>query len=262
MLNIIDSHSHLDAPEFDADRTAVIARARAAGVVAQVIPAIDAAGWPALKTLCASTAGLYPAYGLHPLFLDRHLDDHLSALADWLRDEQPVAVGECGLDFYVEGLDPARQQVVFEAQLELARQFRLPVILHARRAVEAVILTLRRFGPLTGVVHSFPGSTEQARELWKLGFRLGIGGPLTYPRARKLREVVTTAPIEQLLVETDAPDQPLCGHQGQRNEPARCVEVVALIARLRGVPEAQVAAQLVANTSTLFGPRVIGSSPG
>lgn len=257
MLNIIDSHSHLDAPEFDPDRAAVIARARAAGVRAQILPAIDQRSWPRLKSLCATTPGLLPAYGLHPLLLADHRDAHLVELADWLRDEAPVAVGECGLDFYVEDLDRARQQAVFEAQLALARQFDLPVIIHARRAVEAVILTLRRFAPLTGVVHSFPGSIEQARELEKLGFRLGIGGPLTYPRARKLREVVVTVPLEQLLVETDAPDQPLCGHQGQRNEPARCVEVVELIARLRGLPVAQVAEQLVANALALFGPRVV-----
>lgn len=257
MLNIVDSHSHLDAPEFDADRAAVVARAQSAGVRAQILPAIDRRSWPGLRSLCAATPGLLPAYGLHPLLLDEHRDAHLVELADWLRDAAPVAVGECGLDFYVETLDPGRQQTVFEAQLDLARQFQLPVIIHARRSVEAVILTLRRFAPLTGVVHSFPGSVEQARELNKLGFRLGVGGPLTYPRARKLREVVVTVPLEQLLVETDAPDQPLCGHQGQRNEPVRCVEVVEMIARLRGLPTEQVAEQLLANTAALFGPRVL-----
>jgi TatD DNase family protein len=250
---LIDTHCHLDVAEFAADRAAVIARAQAAGVTAQIVPAIDAAGWENLRAVCASAEGLYPAYGLHPLFLAQHRPDHLRALRDWLERERPVAVGECGLDFYVEGLDADAQRHYFEAQLELAKEFDLPVVLHARRAVEEVVATLRRVGRLRGVVHSYSGSLEQARQLWRLGFHLGFGGPITYDRARRLREVVASMPEEFLLLETDAPDQPLSQHRGQRNEPARLTEVLEVAAALRGVAPAHLAAATSANARRLFG---------
>ncbi len=252
-MELVDSHCHLDAPEFDADRGAVVQRARAAGVVHQVIPAIGAAGWPKLKALCAETEGLHPAYGLHPMFLDAHEDAHLQALENWLRDERAVAVGECGLDYFVEGLDHDRQQVVFDAQLALAKQFELPVIVHARRAVDAVIASIRRFPGVRGVIHSYSGSAEQARQLWDLGFLLGLGGPVTYQRANRLRRLAAEMPLEFLLLETDAPDQPDAAHRGQRNEPARLTEVLDTIAQLRGEPLEHIAEATTANARRLFG---------
>ena len=236
---LIDSHCHLDAPEFDHDRDAVIQRARAADVTAQIIPAVAASGWPKLGALCADHEGLYPAYGLHPMFLAEHRDEHIGELRTLLATERAVAIGECGLDFHVEGLDVQRQQFFFEEQLMIARDFDLPVIVHARKAVDAAIATLRRIGGLRGVVHSFSGSEQQAEQLWKLGFCLGIGGPVTYERAQRLRRIVATMPIEFLLLETDAPDQPDAMHRGARNEPARLTVVRDCIAGLRGmVPDA------------------------
>jgi len=257
---LIDSHCHLDAPEFDGDRDAVVARARAAGVTHQVVPAVDAAGWPKLRDLCRATAGLHPAYGLHPMYLDGHRPEHLDQLRAWIERERPVAVGECGLDYFVDGLDPAAQQAYFEGQLRLAREFDLPVIVHARRAVDAVIATLRRIGgpgsgkgqALRGVVHSWSGSDEQARQLWKLGFLLGLGGPVTYARANRLRRLAATMPLEHLLLETDAPDQPDDGIRGERNEPARLVAVLETIARLRDVDPVEVADATTANARRLF----------
>ena len=251
-ITLIDSHCHLDAGEFDADRDAVLARARAASVTAQVIPAVDAAGWPALRELCREHADLHPAWGLHPIFLQRHRREHIDALRDWLQRDRPVAVGECGLDFWLPDLDRAQQMHYFEAQLRLAREFDLPLILHARKALDEVTAALRRIGGLRGVVHSFSGSREQAQALWKLGFHLGIGGPVTYPRASRLRGIVADMPIEWLLLETDSPDQPLHGHQGRRNEPARLVDVLATIAELRGADAAAVAAATTENTCALF----------
>jgi len=258
---LIDSHCHLDAPEFDNDRDAVIARARSAGVVAQVIPAVTASGWPKLRTLCGSHAGLHPAYGLHPMFLADHRDEHLLALRHALRVGHPVAVGECGLDFHVEGLDAQRQQFFFEEQLKIAREFDLPVVVHARKAVDATIATLRRFGghgsgagnALRGVVHSFSGSEEQARQLWKLGFHLGIGGPVTYERAQRLRRVVAMMPIECLLLETDAPDQPDAFHRGRRNEPSRLTIVRDCISELRGMSPDVLSGTTSENVARLFG---------
>ena len=253
MHDLVHSHSHIDVAAFDDDRSTVIARARAAGVRRQVVPAIQASAWEPLRALCAAEPGLHPAYGLHPMYLDAHHPDDLDALADRARSAECIAIGECGLDFHVEGLDRERQRFYFERQLELARELGLPLILHARRALDEVTAALRRIGGLRGVVHSFSGSREQAGQLWKLGFLIGIGGPLTYERARRLRGIVATMPLEYLLLETDAPDQPLSGHRGARNEPAHLVEVLDTVARLRGVDDAAVAAATTANAVRLFG---------
>lgn len=249
---LIDSHSHFDAAEFDVDRDAAWQRARAAGVAMQVVPAVAADGWPALRAICAARPGLFPAYGLHPMFLDRHRPEHLPLLRDWIARERPHAVGECGLDFFVPGLDAQAQQAYFEGQLRLAREFELPVIVHARRAVDAVIAALRRIGGLRGVVHSFSGSPEQAAQLHRLGFLLGIGGPVTYDRAQRLRRIVAGMPLEQLLLETDSPDQPGVAHRGQRNEPAFLPEVLAQVAQLRGMTPEAVAAATRDNAVRLF----------
>lgn len=251
-MHLVDSHCHLDAPEFDGDRDAMLARARAAGVAAMVVPAITAASWPALRQACVSDAALHPAYGLHPMFLAEHRPTHLDELRAWLEREKPCAVGECGLDFFVEGLDATAQGHYFEKQLQLAREFELPVIVHARRAVEDVIQTLRRIGGLRGVIHSFSGSPEQARQLWDMGFLIGMGGPVTYPRANRLRTLVATMPLEFLLLETDAPDQPDADIRGQRNEPARLAAIAAAVATLRGQAVEEIASQTTANARRLF----------
>ncbi|MEL1264180.1 TatD family hydrolase [Pseudoxanthomonas putridarboris] len=250
---LVDSHCHLDAPELDHDRDAVIARARAAGVGRQIVPAVDAAGWAKLRDVCAVDDGLFPAYGLHPMYLSSHRPPHLDELRDWIVRERPVAVGECGLDYFVEGLDAEQQQFYFDGQLRLAREFDLPVIVHARRAVDAVIASFKRIGGLRGVVHSFSGSAEQARQLWQLGFMIGLGGPVTYERANRLRGLVATMPLDCLLLETDAPDQPDSGIRGQRNEPARLAVVRDAIAGLRGEPPEAIAQATTRNAERLFG---------
>lgn len=251
-MRLIDSHCHLDVAEFEPDRGAVVARARAAGVKAEIVPAIAAAGWPRLREVCAQDAGLHAAYGLHPVYLEEHASGDLQSLRAWIERERPVAVGECGLDFFVDGLDPERQRFFFDGQLELAREFGLPAIVHARRAVDAVIASVKRVGKLRGVVHSFSGSLEQARQLWKLDFMIGLGGPVTYERANRLRKLAADMPLEHLLLETDAPDQPDAAHRGQRNEPARLAFVCETIAGLRGIPAEEVAAATTANAERLF----------
>ncbi|KLD76866.1 TatD family deoxyribonuclease [Xanthomonas hyacinthi] len=260
-MRLIDSHCHLDADAFAPDRADVIARAQAAGVAVQIVPAVTAASWPKLRDVCAAAAGLYPAYGLHPLFLQQHRPEHLNALGDWIARERPCAIGECGLDFFVEGLDAAEQQRYFLGQLQLAREFDLPLIVHARRAVDAVILAIRKVGRLRGVVHSFAGSAEQAQQLHKLDFLIGLGGPVTYARAQRLRRLAAELPLQQLLLETDAPDQPDASIRGQRNEPARLRTVLDAIAALRGQPAAQIAAQTTRNAQQLFGLQAPATQP-
>jgi TatD DNase family protein len=253
---LVDSHCHLDAEAFDADRGAVVARARAAGVACQIVPAVTAASWPKLREVCAAHPGLFPAYGLHPMYLSEHRPQHLDELRTWIEREKPLAVGECGLDFFVEGLDAQAQQQYFEGQLRLAREYDLPVIVHARRAVDAVIAAVRKIagasGTLRGVVHSYSGSEEQAAQLWKHGFLLGLGGPVTYDRAQRLRRLAAAMPLECLLLETDAPDQPDAGIRGRRNEPARLGFICETIAALRGIAADELARATRENAERLF----------
>ena len=251
-MQLVDSHCHLDSDEFDHDRTEVIARARAAGVMRQVVPAIDADGWPRLREICAADLGLFPAYGLHPMLVASHQPAHLGSLRHWIECERPVAIGECGLDFYMPELDAVLQQHYFDGQLLLAMEFDLPLIVHARRALEAVILSLKRFDGVRGVIHSFSGSIEQARQLWSMGFMIGLGGPVTHERANRLRKLAATMPIDYLLLETDAPDQPDAQHRGQRNEPARLTNVLHTIAQLRRQDPEGIAAATTANAERLF----------
>lgn len=252
---LFDSHVHLDAPEFDGERTRILHDAHAAGVTELLIPAVTAASWAGLHMLCESGAGLYPAYGLHPCYLEEHSDEKdLAALDDWLSTHPAAAgVGECGLDYSGPASDRERQWLLLRGQFEIARRHDLPLVLHARHAFEPMIHALREFGnPLRGVVHSFSGSAEQARQLWKLGFCVGIGGPVTYERARRLRKTVATLPAESLLLETDAPDQSGATHRGDRNEPAFILEVLRCVAELRGEEPAELARTTTANARRLF----------
>jgi TatD DNase family protein len=250
---LFDSHVHLDAPEFDGDRERILRDARSAGVGEMLVPSVCAASWPDLHALCESAPGLHPAYGLHPCYLSQHTDEDLVDLARWLRSHPAAAIGECGLDFFQPGLDRERQLRFLHGHFEIAHAFDLPLVLHARHAFEQIILELRRFGkPLRGVVHSFSGSAEQARELWRLGFSVGIGGPVTYARAHRLRRVVASLPRECMLLETDAPDQPGERHRGHRNEPAFLVEILQCVAELRGETPDELAQATTANARRLF----------
>lgn len=261
-MRLVDSHSHFDVHDFDADREAALARARDAGVDTQVLPAYVASGWERLRDVCAKHDGLHAAYGLHPVYLDEHHAEDLDALPGWIEREKPCAVGECGLDWFIEDPDRERQLAFLSRQLELAKDFDLPVILHARRAVDDVTAALRRVGGLRGVVHSFAGSEQQAEALVALGFCLGIGGPVTYERASRLRGVVATLPPDFLLLETDSPDQPMHGRRGGRNEPAFLVEVLRTVAALRGESEERVAEFTTANAERLFRIGTRGSGLG
>lgn len=252
MVALIDSHTHFDDARFDADRDIAYRRARAVGVEAQVLAAVSAPLWPKLKKIAASYPGLYPSYGLHPVWLAEHHPEHLDQLADWLTRERPVAIGECGLDYFQPDLDPNLQAEYFAGQLRLARRHDLPVVIHARHAVDHVIQQVRRFAGVRGMVHSFSGSVDQARRLLDLGILLSFGGPLTYERATRLRGLMKVLPLDGLLLETDAPDQPPSAHPGQRNEPAYLTEILACVAALRNADPAEIAAATAANARRLF----------
>lgn len=235
MRGLVDTHCHLDAAEFDLDRDAVVAAAQQAGVLAMVLPAIERANFDAVMAIAARHACCFPALGIHPMYVNRADHDDLEALRQKLDADRPVAVGEIGLDYFVEGFDAARQEFFFVEQLKLAREFDLPVLLHVRRAQDAILKQLRRIRVKGGIAHAFNGSRQQADAFIKLGFKLGFGGAMTYPRALRIRELAATLPLESIVLETDAPDMPpewLAN--GARNSPENLPRIAQVLADLRG----------------------------
>jgi TatD DNase family protein len=251
-MELFDTHCHLDVEEFAADREAVLARARAAGVSRQVIPAVDAAGWDHLLAFCRKEQGLYPALGLHPIYTERHRDEDLPRLRSLIESERPVAIGEIGLDYFIADPDVAKQQAIFEAQLTLAEEFALPVLLHVRKAHDQVLHTLKRFKLVGGIAHAFSGSLQQAEQYLSLGFHFGFGGMLTYERSTRIRKLATELPLASIVLETDAPDMSPAAHHGERNSPEYLPQVLAVLAELRGEPVEELAARTTANALQLF----------
>ena len=275
-MSWIDTHCHLDAPEFDADRPAVLARARAAGVDLLVLPAVQAGHFEAVRTL-AHQHGLAYALGIHPLCVDGAADADLDRLAEALHqhrdDPRLVAVGEIGLDHFVPGLDLGRQARFYRAQLQLAREAGLPVILHVRRSADALLAGLRRCPVPGGIAHAFNGSAVQAAIFTNLGFRLGFGGTLSFERALQIRRLAGSLPETALVLETDAPDIPphwlyrsaaeRAAGASSRNEPAELPRIAGHLAALRGWTLVQTAAITSANAlaalprlAALLGPGV------
>lgn len=235
---LIDTHCHLDAPEFDADRDAVVARAVSAGVARIVLPAVDAAGFGAVRALAQRHPCVRYALGIHPLFVDRARDEDLELLratvADAMTDPAFVGIGEIGLDHFVPGLDRARQQRFLLEQLRIARDFDLPVILHVRRAQDPVAAALRRLRPRGGIAHAFNGSLQQAQAFVGLGCALGFGGAMTFGRALQIRRLAAALPSGAIVLETDAPDIPPAWLEHGRNEPAELPRIAEALATLRG----------------------------
>ena len=256
----IDTHCHLDAPEFIPDTDAVRARAKAVGVTHCVLPAVDAGNFARVRALAHQHADSY-ALGIHPLCTGTAQDDDLGrldqALADAKDDPRLVAVGEIGLDYFVPGLDAARQEFFYREQLAIARRRGLPVILHVRRSADQLLKHLRRAG-VTGIAHAFNGSDQQAQEFVKLGFKLGFGGTVTFERALQIRRLATELPLDALVMETDSPDIPphwlyrtaeqrAGGSQQGRNEPGELPAIGQVLAGLRAVDPEELAAATTRN---------------
>ena len=251
---LTDTHVHLDLDEFAADLPEVLRRSQALGVSRWIVPAISSTHWPRLTALHETTPGLSYALGVHPWFVGDESESALETLAQLLRQRPAglVAVGECGLDGAID-VPLARQLPWFERQIQLADECNLPLIVHARRCYNEVLALLSRYRPRAGgVLHGFSGSRQQAQQFWALGFYLGIGGTISYERAQKTRRAVAALPLEALLLETDSPSMPLAGYQGERNEPARLIEVLQQLAALRQQPVEALTAGLEANVERLF----------
>jgi TatD DNase family protein len=262
----IDTHCHLDAPEFDADRPAVVQRALAAGVHRLVLPAVAAAHFDTVRELAHRHDGAY-ALGIHPLCVEQAAEADLERLAEALRthrdDPRLVAVGEIGLDHFVPGLDRARQEDFYIAQLKLARDAGLPVILHVRRSADSLLKGLRRVAVPGGIAHAFNGSAVQARHFAERGFCLGFGGAMSFDRALQIRALAATLPETVPVLETDAPDIPphwlyrtaaerADGQPSARNEPAELPRIAAVLAELRGWTLAHTAAVTSANAARVL----------
>ena len=249
---LIDTHCHLDAAEFDADRDAVYAAATAAGVGRIVVPGVTVNRNFRPKSTIAEYPACVEAYGIHPLYVDQSSLEDLPRLRGWLQQAPPVAVGEIGLDFYVAGLNTERQTHYFVEQLKLAREFDLPVLLHVRRAVDPVLKQLRRIGVRGGIAHAFNGSRQQADEFIKLGFVLGFGGTMTFDGSTRIHELARTLPLESIVLETDAPDIPPAWLNRGRNSPAELPRIADTLAELRGLSRNDVVAATAANARRIL----------
>jgi TatD DNase family protein len=256
-VELIDTHTHLDFPDFDADRTALLAESRALGVQRMVVLGVYQGNWQRVWDLVQSDPDLHAAFGLHPVYLDHHHPRDLPELGDWLTrlagHRQLCAVGEIGLDYFIETLDRERQQTLFDAQLQLAVDFDLPALIHVRRSHAAVIATLKRFRlKRAGIIHAFAGSKEEAREYIKLGFKLGLGGAATWPQALRMHRVLAELPLDAVVLETDSPDMAPAMFAGQRNSPSHLPDICAALAQIMGISPEQLAAVSTANAREVF----------
>ena len=268
---LIDTHCHMDAPELAHDVDAMRALARTRGVAQLVIPAVDVHNFAAVQALARRHRDAY-ALGIHPMCTPGAGAADLDTLAHWLErslsDPHLVAVGEIGLDYFVEGLDAAHQEHLFDAQLELAQRFGLPVLLHVRRSVDRVLKGVRAVPGLVGIAHAFNGSLQQAEAFIGRGFKLGFGGAMTHERALQLRRLARDLPLESIVLETDSPDIPphwlyktaaerAAGSAQGRNTPAELPRIAQVLADLRGLPVAELARQTTANALQVL-PRLQG----
>lgn len=253
---LIDAHCHLDFEAFDQDRRQVLQRARQKNINDIVIPGTEKKYWPRIKQLCANDEELHACYGLHPYWVNQHTPADLDALDHYVAENRPVALGECGLDFraaLIKGQADKKQQLFFfEAQLDIAQHYSLPVVIHSVKATDSVIQTLKRYKDISGMIHSYSGSMEQAERLIEQNFMISISGSVTYDNAKKIRSTASQVPLSSLLLETDAPDQAGSKHKQQRNEPAFLLDTLRSIADLRDEPAEMIAAQTCDNARQLF----------
>jgi TatD DNase family protein len=256
-MQLVDTHCHLDDNAFNKDRGDVIARAVEAGVSRIVVPGTDAASSRAAVELAAAHPPVYAAAGIHPNNAAGFRENHLEAIEAAARADKVVAIGEIGLDYYREYTPHATQRSAFEAQLALAVDLKLPVIIHNRESSDDLLDILARWAHLLpsppGVMHAFSAGPEMAERALELGFFLGLAGPITYKKADRLREVAACAPADRIVVETDAPYLTPHPHRGKRNEPAYVRHTAERLATVRNTTLKQIAKCTTANANALFG---------
>lgn len=251
---LIDTHCHLDFPAFDLVREDLLANLEHYQLDSIIVPAIHSGNWHSVLSLCSDHPRLHAALGIHPGFIEQSKEEDCQALRQLVlqHQDQLVAIGECGLDFSLDTVEQQRHYFTF--QIQLACELALPLIIHHRRSHDIIWAMLRKYQPPKGgVIHAFSGSLQQAERYIDLGFKLGVGGGITYSRARKTRDVVSRVPLGSLVLETDAPDMPIYGRQGQINSPAYLGEIFSVLAVLRSLDPETLAQQLSLNSRELFG---------
>ena len=261
-MRLIDTHCHLDLQTFDADRAAVVERARAVGVERFLVIGFAPERWTSALALADANSDIFVAVGLHPTEADEDSPTLRAALGEVARQAKVRAIGETGLDYHWEGATPARQRDSFEAQISLAKSLGLPFVVHQRDAEADALAVLRASGPPhVGVMHCFTGDAAFAELCLDLGLHLGLGGAVTFRKARALHEAVRSVPLERIVLETDAPFMTPSPHRGERNEPAYVELVARRVAELRGVDVEEVAAATTRNAQQLFRLDEAGSRP-
>ncbi|WP_394182320.1 TatD family hydrolase [Marinomonas posidonica] len=249
----IDTHCHLDFDVFDQTRDELMMHCEAVGVKGFLVPATTAASWRKLSNLAKRYPQWRIAYGLHPYFLQQARLDELDELAEYCETDSVLAIGEIGLDNWPGSCDMGIQKTFFVRQLQLAKSLHLPVVIHARKSYDLVYQCLRQVGLKTGgTIHAFNGSYEQAQRFAELGFVLGMGGTVTYPRAKKAQRVLHVLDRQSYVLETDSPDMPLYGYQGQVNTPLSILKVAKSVATIRNEEVEQIAVDSYDNLLRVF----------
>jgi TatD DNase family protein len=257
-MQFFDSHCHFDFAVFDDDRDLIWRECKNVGITNLIIPGVAPEQWLLAASIAQQYKNIYVGVGVHPWWITvehdvaLYLEKVRHQLQQNISQQNCVAIGECGLDAAIETPMQLQQQVL-DIHLQLAQQISKPLIIHCRKAHNELLVQLKRYDlPAGGVIHGFSGSYELAASYWNMGFRLGIGGTITYERANKTRTAVKKLPLDAILLETDAPDMPLSGKQGERNSPAHIIEIAQTLADLRGEPLEKIAAQTTLNSRTLF----------
>lgn len=259
MLELIDTHAHLDIAEFDATRDALVHKCEEQGMRGIVVPAVMRSSWDNLQQVCAQSSLLWPAFGLHPCYVAEHRDEHVEDLESYLTPDV-VAVGEIGLDAWEGDQDLERQQVLFSAQLSIARNARLPVVLHVRKTQDLLLKEIRQqhfeYG---GIAHAFSGSLQQAERFVELGFLIGFGGGATYDRANKLRTILRALPLSSVVLETDSPDIPPSFARHEMNTPLNLFRINEILADVLQIEPQALAVRSTRNALKLFRPDLVQS---
>ena len=249
---MIDAHIHLDDKRFDEDRDILIKQAQDAGIKHFITPAVSHAGFAKLRKLSDQYSCIIPSYGLHPYFIHQHKPDDIKYLDLWLSSNPSCAVGECGLDFFLDNLDKKTQQYYLDAQIELAIKHNLPLILHARGAVDAVFHRLKNAQYFNAMIHSYNGSIVQTRQLLNHGIKFSFGGAICNPKALKLHKLVKYCPIDSVMFETDAPDQNIYPNYKSRNIPVNLIKVIQCYQKLTNLSNTHIIQQTTSTCQHFF----------
>ena len=250
---LFDSHCHIDFPQFESKLDTLLAKSIEAGIGGILIPGVKREGWRRIRQITARSQICHTALGLHPMYVKHHKETHLHDLEMALSVGPIAAIGEIGLDYYESDTNRDEQMMYFKAQVDIAKEAKLPVVMHVRKAHDQVLQVLKQANFAEGgIVHAFNGSENQAERYIDMGFKLGFGGAMTFPRAAKLRRMATILPLESIVLETDAPDMPPVTCKSKFNTPLHLFDNFRTLVELRDEPSREIAIQTTANAVSVL----------